>query len=44
MSELLDRIHETMKLCEDFPCGGIGPDGPSQIDLDDAIEAGSALI
>jgi hypothetical protein len=32
-----------MQLCEDFPCGGIGPDGPMQGELDDAIESGHPI-
>lgn len=43
MLDLLERIRETMQLCEGFPCGGIGPAGPTQGDLDDAIKAGHPI-
>lgn len=38
--ELLNLISETMALCEDFPCGGIGHDGATQDELTAAHEAG----
>ena len=35
-----ELIRDTMKLCEEFPCGGIGEDGPTQSELDEALTEG----
>lgn len=40
LNPLLDILHEIQDCVENMPCGGIGKNGPSQVELDDASKEG----
>lgn len=42
-NELRFLIQSTQALCESMPCGGIGAKGPTQEELDEAIEQGAPI-